>query len=77
MPDLGEPGVWPAQDIHIGDIIEIPMFHLNVQVTARDMYATGVTLDWETTGPGHHVIGVSAYAPDAPVRRLQATEVAA
>jgi len=68
VPDLSEPGVWPAIDIHVADVIEVPRFSLDARVTARHAGAGLVGLDWVDTTPGSHAIGVSAYQPDHAVR---------
>jgi hypothetical protein len=68
MPDLGEPGVWPAIDIHLQDVIEIPRFSLHARVTARHAEAGLVELRWDDATPGSHAIGISAYQPDHPIR---------
>ncbi len=68
VPDLSEPGVWPAIDIHVADVIEVPRFSLDARVTARHVVPGLVELAWDDTAPGSHATGFSAYAPDAPVR---------
>ena len=68
MPDLSEPGVWPAIDIHVADVIEVPRFSLDARVTARHADAGLVELNWADVTPGSHAVGVSAYQPDHPIR---------
>jgi hypothetical protein len=68
VPDLSEPGVWPAIDLHPGDVIEVPRFSLDARITARHAGAGLVELEWADTTPGSHATGISAYQPDTPVR---------
>ena len=68
MPGLGEPDVWPAIDIHLQDVIEIPRFGLYARVTACHTVPGLVELKWADVPPGSHAIGISAYMPDAPIR---------
>jgi hypothetical protein len=76
VPDLSEPGVWPAIDIHLQDVIEIPRFSLYARVTARHVVCGLVELNWADVTPGSSAVGVSAYDPDAAVR-LRSAGVAA
>ena len=68
MPGLGEPDVWPAIDIHLLDVIEVPRFGLYARVTAFHVDHGLVELRWDDVTPGSHAIGISAYMPDAPIR---------
>ena len=71
MPDLSEPGVWPAIDIHVADVIEVPRFSLDARVTARHADAGLVELNWAGTSPPAAMPSVSARRPAVPTHPIR------